>query len=271
VSNNFTKTREKAETSISEAQARNRSWWERLPMTYANWDAPHRLEPDDSDGLLRHNPFLRAFDFAVFDKKKVLDLGCGAGDAACLFCSKGARVTAADLTKTGVLLTAHNRERHHLLFSVVQTDAESMGFTSGSFDYVFSWGVLHHSANPTAAFKEVGRVLTPGGEGLLMVYNRASLRYFLKGLNWLVIKRKYREVGWSLPRVQQFFTDGYYHKHFTARELTSEMANAGLSVTNITVTHMAKRMVPIVPPFVDHLLKRTLGWLLVVSIRKENV
>lgn len=240
-------------------------------MTYADWDAQRRLDPDHSDGLLRHNPFLRAFDFAVFDKRKVLDLGCGAGDAACLFCSNGALVSAADLTKTSVLLTAHNRERRHLSFSVVQTDAESMGFKSSSFDYVFSWGVLHHSANPTAAFKEVCRVLTPGGEGLIMVYNRASLRYYLKGLHWLVIKRKYREVGWSLPRVQGFFTDGYLHRHFTARELAREMANVGLTVTNVTVTHMAKRMVPIVPPFVDDLLKRTLGWLLVVSIRKENI
>ena len=90
--------RRAADGKAESAQQRNRLWWERLPMTYVEWDSEDRVGIDCSDGLLRHNPFLRGFDFGAFKNRKVMDLGCGMGTAACLFAKGGANVTAADWT-----------------------------------------------------------------------------------------------------------------------------------------------------------------------------
>ena len=147
-------------------------------------------------------------------------------------------------------------------------DAENMALQSDCFDYVFSWGVLHHSSDTLAAFREVSRILKTNGHGLIMVYNRSSLRYYLKGLYWLFAKGKVSEVGWSLSAVQRFYTDGYYHRHFTPGELTKGLAEAGLRVSKVFPSHMTKRMIPGLPRRLDDFLKQKWGWLLVAEVSK---
>jgi ubiquinone/menaquinone biosynthesis C-methylase UbiE len=264
----FDNARTLADAEALNAQERNRLWWERLPMTYVDWESKDRISLDSADGLLRHNPFLRGFDFTAFKNSKVLDLGCGAGTAACLFAKGGAKVTAVDLTQNAVDLTRRNAADRDLRLSAVRADAENLGLQSDSFDYVFSWGALHHSSDTLAAFREVSRILKTDGRGLIMVYNKSSLRYYLKGFYWLLAKAKAREVGWSLSAVQRFYTDGYYHRHFTPGELKKGLTDTGLRVTKIFPSHMAKQMIPGLPKKLDEFLKRKWGWLLVAEVEK---
>jgi len=44
---------------------------------------------------------------------------------------------------------------------------------------VWSWGVIHHSANPANVLKEIQRVLRPGGRAITMVYYRGWWNYFV--------------------------------------------------------------------------------------------
>ena len=101
-----------------------------------------------------------------------------------------------------------------------------------------------------------------------MVYNKNRLRYFLKGLYWLIVKRKIID-GDSMATVQRHFTDGYYHKHYTAAELVFTLAGLGLKTKKISIDHMAKKMIPLIPRKLDDYLKRTMGWLLIVEFVKE--
>jgi len=136
-------------------------------------------------------------------------------------------VVAIDLTEMATKLTRMNALSQKLDIAVLNMDAEKIAFESGSFDFIFSWGVLHHSSRPFEAFKEVSRLRHSGGEGLIMVYNKNSLRYFLKGLYWLIVKRKIFD-GDTLGTVQRHFTDGYYHRHYTSAELVATLAALGL-------------------------------------------
>ena len=240
-------------------------------MTYEDWEAAHRSQAAHPEDFLAHNPWLNEFNFSELKGQKVLIVGCGSGAEACLFAKAGAAAAAIDLTGTATRLAAANAREHGLKVDFCQVDAERLAFRSGTFDYVFSWGVLHHSANPLGAFEEVSRVTKPGGRGLIMVYNRSSLRYCLKGLYWLFIKGKIAEVGCSLSKVQRYFTDGYYHRHFSASELASDLEDSRLSVTRTSITHMAKKMIPLIPRSLDEYLKRRLGWLLVLEFVKEQV
>lgn len=62
---------------------------------------------------------------------------------------------------------------------IVEGDAENLPFEDARFDRVSSNGVLHHTPDMPAALREVRRVLKPGGEARIIVYNRHSFHYWL--------------------------------------------------------------------------------------------
>lgn len=273
--NPMEQARQVAESASSDPQARNAAWWNELPMTYRSWEADGRtdLSADDFIALeqefVASNPWLeRHYDFGGQAGKRVLEIGCGAGAATGLFAKNGAIVTAVDLTESAVQLTAKNCEVQGLRVDLRQMDAEHLDFPDRSFDCVFSWGVLHHTADTEAAYREVARVLRPGGECLTMVYHRASFRYWVRGLEWLLLRGKLLKRD-TLRSVQRFYTDGYYHRHFTRQEFLALHQRVGLAPERASVTHMAKRMTPLVPLGIDDWLKERGGWLLIVEARKR--
>ncbi len=243
-------------------------------MTYAAWEAQSRLpSPHDiathlTGMYLATNPYLaERFDFEAFAGQRVLEIGSGAGAAACLFATGGALVTAIDITDQAVDLTRQAAEILGLTIDVRRMDAEHMDFADASFDFAYTWGVIHHSHNTEAVVAEIARVLRPGGRVLCMVYNRDSLRYWLKGLYWLLLRGKVAQ-GYGFASVQRFYTDGYYHRHFRKREFVQLFAREGMTLQRLSITHMAKRMIPLVPGPIDEWLKSRAGWLIVGEFRR---
>lgn len=273
----FRKVRSEVDGVTAAAIERNRQWWERMPMTYAPWEAEQR-RPDAAAKydemeriLLYHSPFLRErFDFTRLKGKAVLDIGCGAGVLACLMARKGARVTAIDLTETGVALTAENARAQGVDVDVRQMNAERMQLEDCSFDFVWSWGVLHHSPRTETTLCEVARVLKLGGQGLVMVYHKRSPNYYLKGLWWLLVKGKLFR-GHDLDSVQSFYVDGYFHRHFTIPEMASALETAGLRPTRLFACQQQQPILPLpLPAALDEWLKHRFGWYLVAEFDKPE-
>ena len=267
--------RSAAEESSADAQARNRTWWERLPMTYAAWSSAERVpqRPEDfraiRQTLLGHSPYLRErYDFARQRGARMLDLGCGSGVLACVFAEHGADVTAVDITEAGVQMTRRSAAALGCEVGVARMDAEALALRDGAFDYVFSWGVLHHTRNTEPGFREAARVLKPGGAGLVMVYHTDSAIYYLLGLYWLIVRGKLLQ-GDTLRSVQRFFTDGYYPRHFTRATLRAALTDAGVRVDRVTVTQMQKKILPGLPGPLDRWLKARFGWLIIAEFTKQ--
>ena len=104
----------------------------------------------------------------------MLEIGCGAGLVSSHIASSGANFSGVDITKKAIEITRRRFDLMDLKGNILQMDAEKLAFENESFDYVVSWGGIHHSGNMEAIISEVYRVLRPGGRAMLMVYNRNS-------------------------------------------------------------------------------------------------
>jgi ubiquinone/menaquinone biosynthesis C-methylase UbiE len=58
-------------------------------------------------------------------------------------------------------------------------NGEHLRFSNESFDVVYGHGVLQYTSDPGRMVREIHRVLKPGGEAILQVYNRRSWLYLL--------------------------------------------------------------------------------------------
>ena len=94
--------------------------------------------------------------------KRILDLGCGAGEGAVFFAKMGAHVTAVDLSPHFLDLVRRVAHLHGTILETQVGDAENLPFNDDGFDIVYAGNVLHHVELP-AALEEIHRVLKPGG------------------------------------------------------------------------------------------------------------
>jgi ubiquinone/menaquinone biosynthesis C-methylase UbiE len=108
---------------------------------------------------------------------RVLEIGCGCGSEAERFARAGAHYTAVDLTNAALGITRRRFQLANLQGRFVQGDAENLPFADGSFDFVYSHGVLHHTPDTPRTIREVHRVLSPGGRAAIMLYYRDSFNY----------------------------------------------------------------------------------------------
>jgi ubiquinone/menaquinone biosynthesis C-methylase UbiE len=113
----------------------------------------------------RLEPFILTFaDFESAKDKKVLEIGVGLGADHQRFAQAGADLYGIDLTERAVQHTAQRLKLFELSSCLAVGDAENLAFENESFDWVYSWGVLHHSPDTPRAIREVFRVLKKGGD-----------------------------------------------------------------------------------------------------------
>lgn len=150
-------------------------------------DEKHRIEKDFHDNwaktiVLEKVNYLQAFEavtalenrFALslmkpLAGKRILDVGCGMGDATVYFGLKNAFVEAIDISP-GMIRVVKKLIKKYKLSRYIQAKvmvAERLEYPKESFDFVFGNGLLHH-VEPKMALKEVYRVLKPGGKALFV-------------------------------------------------------------------------------------------------------
>jgi SAM-dependent methyltransferase len=176
------------------------NWWAGRPMTYGvvhgapvyRTDQGELLEVEfgsreffeQLDRTLYNNyrefatsegPLGGLFPYERYRGKKVLEIGCGMGTMIMNWAQHGAEVTAVDLNPVSIAQTRRRFEVFGLTGVIQEMDANALRFDDASFDYVYSWGVLHHSPNLNKSLLELLRVLRPNGEYGIMLYNRASI------------------------------------------------------------------------------------------------
>jgi 2-polyprenyl-3-methyl-5-hydroxy-6-metoxy-1,4-benzoquinol methylase len=207
-------------------QRGNQGWWTDHTMSY-DWKSRSEHPKftaawfDDIDRRFLHaarlygdepNPFEALMGLASLRGQRVLEIGCGMGFHTEMLARTGAGVTAVDLSATSVSATQTRLEQKKLPADVRQMDAERLEFPDASFDLVWSWGVIHHSSRTGRIVREIARVLKPGGEARLMVYN-------LEGTPaYVTLIRRYLLGFWrgkSLDELLWESTDGFSARFYT--------------------------------------------------------
>lgn len=95
--------------------------------------------------------------------KKIIELGCGLGEAAVYFAKKGAEVVATDISSGMCELVKKVAQKHGVTLSTAQAYADKMPFPDETFDIVYAANLLHH-VDIEKAIIEAKRVLKPGGK-----------------------------------------------------------------------------------------------------------
>jgi SAM-dependent methyltransferase len=131
------------------------------------WAEATRFEDVDVDAAFEGPAALEArYLFAKLGDlrgKKVLEVGCGLGEASVAFAKRGAEVTATDISPKMVAFARELARRHGQQIEGAVGAAEDLDLPTGHFDVVYAANTIHHLADRNAFYAKVSRFLKPGG------------------------------------------------------------------------------------------------------------
>jgi ubiquinone/menaquinone biosynthesis C-methylase UbiE len=116
------------------------------------------------------------------DNDVILDYGCGPGSdlVGFLAFTNAKKVIGIDVSEKALRFASRRLALHRVNLNRVELihtsdSANTIPIVDNSVDYIYCEGVLHHTSKPEALLKEFYRVLKPGAQACIMVYNRDSM------------------------------------------------------------------------------------------------
>ena len=131
--------------------------------------------------------------------KRFLDIGSGSGLFSLVARRLGATVYSFDFDPQSVACTAELKQRYFTddaTWTIEQgsvLDADYLA-SLGTFDIVYSWGVLHHTGAMWQALENAGTRVAEGGSLFIAIYNDQGRASRI----WKVVKRAYNGLPQGL-------------------------------------------------------------------------
>jgi ubiquinone/menaquinone biosynthesis C-methylase UbiE len=165
-----------------------------------------------------NNRDFAGFPFNVLSNFKDLDFleaGCGDGEIAIFMATdQNCKVTALDISDRFLELTKSKIiSRDVKNIKTIKGDVRKMPFKAGTFDLIFSGGVIEHFEESIISLKEHTRVLKTNGHLLIGVPSKYGMHYSLKIIMSLL---KIWDIG--------------YEKSFGIKEFQEILKNENLEI-----------------------------------------
>ena len=134
------------------------------------------------------------------DGLSFIDIGSGSGLSSLAARRLGARVHSFDYDPQSVATTTELRRRYFATdpdWTIERGSALDVEYlrSLGTYDIVYSWGVLHHTGRMWEALGNVVDLVAPGGRLFIAIYNDTGTQ----ARRWRLIKRTYNQ----LPRIMR--------------------------------------------------------------------
>lgn len=134
------------------------------------------------------------------DGKSFLDVGSGSGLFSLAARNLGAKVFSFDFDESSVWCTSELKSRYYkgdTSWTVTQGSVLDEDFvaTLGQFDYVYSWGVLHHTGEMWRALDNLVERVKPNGSLFIALYNHQQFA----SSYWTFVKRSYNKYPITRP------------------------------------------------------------------------
>ena len=149
----------------------------------------------DQEEILREKFDRRVMGEAIRELAKpgtlVVDVGCG----ACRVARLVRRHTGADTLSVDLSMNSLRYARGLDPGPLAAADNMHLPIASGCADLVISNGVIHHTPDSRSSFRELARILKPGGTLVVSVYDRDGWYYWVWHYPGALIRTLRRLVG----------------------------------------------------------------------------
>ncbi len=217
------------------------------------------------------------FRFADFAGKKVLEVGIGLGTDLARFAAAGAECHGVDITDRHIELARRNMAARGLGADIRRADAAALPYGDGTFQAVYSFGVLHHVPDIAPCIAEVRRVLAPGGVFLVALYHTwSAFHLFRKVLTHGIGRGDLFRLGYrGLMATTEAGADGRairpYVKTYSRTEvarLLRDFRETDILVRQLWADHFDPLTERLIPARLVERLDGVLGWYVVAIARK---
>jgi SAM-dependent methyltransferase len=155
----------------------------------------------------RATKFKFVYEFLGSDLGRIADIGCGPGVFIRYACRHARFVFAADVDRESLRRTYARHAGEKNLAPVVMR-VDQLPFRDASLDTVLFLEVLEHLSDDSAALRDIGRILRPGGKLVLSVPvppGEIDADEF-----------GHKREGYTLPELQSLLTDAGFKVQCTA-------------------------------------------------------
>jgi ubiquinone/menaquinone biosynthesis C-methylase UbiE len=211
------------EFRLNQAKQDVQEFWSNHPCM-GEWDDEKKQFEEVRDYRYRTHPWLHreVSEFSAHANDVVLEIGCSQGIDMTEFLRAGVSgYIGLDLTLKGLLLARRRLEYYGLYelnVNLLCADAEGLPLADNQIDYVYSYGVIHHSENTQRIIDHIHRALKPGGTFTVMYYYKYSLTTFIEGVaklinQTLVFITRDKGAFWKICKLLPYRPEiGHYRK-----------------------------------------------------------